>query len=226
MNAINLVEQDIFQNEKDIINHNRMSKVIKRILDVIISLVGLILTLPIMLVACIAIVIDSNGSPVYRQERVGQYGRVFMVYKLRTMFKNSSEGNLSAPQKGDRRVTKVGSFLRKTSIDELPQLINVLKGDMSILGPRAVPEKELRLRIEAMMKNDASKKTVYERAMEIRSLVRPGISGMAQANGRSELSVEQATAYDIYYVLNYSLALDMRIIIQTAQTVILGKGVN
>ncbi len=226
MNAINLVEQDIFQNEKDIINHNRKSKVIKRILDVIISLVGLILTLPIMLVACIAIVIDSNGSPVYQQERVGQYGRVFMVYKLRTMFKNSSEGNLSAPQKGDRRVTKVGSFLRKTSIDELPQLINVLKGDMSILGPRAVPEKELRLRIEAMMKNDASKKTVYERAMEIRSLVRPGISGMAQANGRSELSVEQATAYDIYYVLNYSLALDMRIIIQTAQTVILGKGVN
>lgn len=226
MNVVSLFEQDIFQSEKDILIHNRKSKLIKRILDVIISFVGLILTLPIMLVACIAIVIDSNGSPVYRQERVGQYGRVFMVYKLRTMFKNSSEGNLSAPQKGDKRVTKVGRFLRKTSIDELPQLINVLKGDMSILGPRAVPEKELSLRIDAMMKNDASKKTVYERAMEIRSLVRPGISGMAQANGRSELSVEQATAYDIYYVLNYSLALDMRIIIQTAQTVILGKGVN
>lgn len=226
MNAINLVEQDIFQNDKDIVNHNKKSKVIKRILDVIISLVGLVLTLPIMLVACIAIVFDSKGSPIYRQERVGQYGRIFMVYKLRTMFKNSSEGNLAAPKKGDKRVTKVGRFLRKTSIDELPQLINVLKGDMSIIGPRAVPGKEISLRIEAMMKNDASKKTVYERAMEIRSLVRPGISGMAQAYGRSELSVEQATAYDIYYVLNYSLALDARIIFQTAQTVLLGKGVN
>jgi lipopolysaccharide/colanic/teichoic acid biosynthesis glycosyltransferase len=226
MSNEDLFTMDIYQSDNVIVSNSKNQKIIKKILDIVVSLVLLIVTSPILLISCIAIRLESEGTAIYKQVRYGFLGKEFTAYKLRTMYNHSSDGNLSAPQKGDKRVTHVGKFLRKTSIDELPQLLNVLKGDMSIIGPRAVPAKEIELRIEAMMENDASKKEVYQRAMEIRSLIKPGISGMAQANGRSDLSVEQATAYDVYYVMNYSLSLDIKIIIRTVQTILLRKGVN
>ena len=142
------------------------------------------------------------------------------------MYDHSSEGNLAAPKEGDVRVTKVGKILRKTSIDELPQLINVIKGDMSILGPRAVPAKELDLRIQKMLVNAPDKEDLFKKAMHIRMLAKPGISGLAQAYGRSALTVEEATGYDVYYALHYSLALDFKIFFKSIETVLFQKGVN
>lgn len=226
MNDIDLFKMDIYQDDKIIISHNRFGKMVKRALDILFSIVALVITSPIIMLSCIAIRLESKGAPIYKQERAGFAGKSFIAYKLRTMYDHSSDGNLSAPKAGDNRVTKVGRFLRKTSIDELPQFMNVLKGDMSILGPRAVPAKELELRINAMMENDNTKECFYRRAMKVRSLVRPGISGLAQANGRSDLSVEIATAYDVFYVINYSLLLDVDILIKTIKIVLFRKGVN
>lgn len=211
---------------KKILRHNFIQKGIKRFLDIIFSLILLIILFPFLVIACICIRLESKGSPVYKQVRCGMKGKPFTAYKLRTMYDRSSEGNYAAPQAGDKRVTKVGRILRKISLDEIPQLLNVLKGDMSILGPRAVPFKEIELRIEAMMKNDPSKKDKYHQAMAIRQLIRPGISGMAQANGRSDLSAEEATEFDVYYVLHYSLLLDFKVFIGTIKTVLFQKGVN
>lgn len=209
-----------------IIKRHGNQKKIKRCLDIVIALPITLIALPIIFISCIAIRIESKGSPIYKQKRAGFRGTEFVVYKLRTMYDRSSEGNLSAPKPGDSRVTKVGKFLRMTSIDELPQFINVIKGEMSILGPRAIPEKEIELRIENMMKNDSSKTEDYKRAMQIRRLMKPGISGMAQAYGRSSLTTEEATAYDIYYVLEYSLFLDVKIFFKTIDTILFRKGVN
>ncbi|MBQ9086070.1 MAG: sugar transferase [Clostridia bacterium] len=221
-----LVKESLSLDNEQIIKRHRFQKGIKRLIDVVVALVLSIFTLPILLIACIAIKIESKGSPIYKQPRCGFRGRSFTAYKLRTMYEHSSDGNYAAPKEGDKRVTKVGKLLRKTSVDELPQLFNVLKGDMSVLGPRAVPFREIELRIESMMENDSAREEEYERMMEIRSLIRPGISGMAQANGRSCLTVEEATKYDVYYVLNYSLGLDIKVLFKTIGTVFFQKGVN
>ena len=223
---IRLSELKMDTNDDEIIKRNGISKTLKRCLDITIALPIILITLPLIAIACLAICAESNGSPIYLQKRIGYKGDEFVVYKLRTMYTNSSEGNLSAPKAGDSRVTKVGSFLRKTSIDEIPQFMNVLKGEMSILGPRAVPEKEIELRIANMMKEDPLKVETYKRAMQIRKLMKPGISGMAQAYGRSSLTAEAATAFDVYYVLNYSLLLDVKIFFKTIGTILFQKGVN
>lgn len=200
--------------------------VIKRILDVVLSILGIALTFPIILVAGIAIKIDSSGPVFYRQVRLGEKNKTFRVFKLRTMYENSSIGNLNAPTKGDTRVTKVGYFLRKTSIDELPQLLNVLLGDMSIIGPRAVPPKEIELRLNKLNEKYPEDEILHDIYMYKRGLVKPGISGMAQAYGRSQLTTLKATEYDVYYSENVSFSLDIKIIIETVKTVFLQKGVN
>lgn len=219
-------DMDLEHTREEIISRYYVHKFVKQIFDMMLSVILLVITSPIIFIACILIRIESKGKAIYKQTRYGYKGKEFVAYKLRTMYDRSSEGNLSAPKDGDRRVTKVGKILRKTSIDELPQMLNVLKGDMSILGPRAVPYKEIELRKQKMIKNDPSRMDFYDKAMEIRSYIKPGISGMAQANGRSDLSVELATAYDVYYVLNYSMKLDIDIFIKTLQIVLFRKGVN
>lgn len=223
---IDLFAQNIYIDDSKVINYHATQKTIKRILDVLSSFFLLIITSPILLIACIAIRIESSGSPIYKQVRLGFNEKEFIAFKLRTMYDHSSDGNLKAPKKGDTRVTKVGSILRKTSIDEIPQLINVLLGDMSILGPRAVPKKELQLRSEKMLVNYPDKKEFFKRAMHVRMLVKPGISGMAQAYGRSSLSTEIATGYDVYYVLNYSIKLDIKIFFKTLMAILFQRGVN
>lgn len=199
---------------------------IKRVLETIIAVIGLIIVSPIFLIIWILIRVDSPGPALFRQIRNGQYGKEFNVFKFRTMYIDSSIGNLAAPGKGDTRVTRVGTLLRKTSLDEIPQLINVLMGDMSIIGPRAVPKKEIELRLEKLNAEYPDNVALHKEYMEKRELVKPGITGMAQAYGRSSLTTLKATEYDAYYSENYSLMLDIKIFFKTIDTVLFQKGVN
>ena len=212
--------------DSEILEKNKTQKLIKRALDIIISFSLFMVICPFILFICIAIRLDSKGSPIYKQVRLGYKEKSFTIYKLRTMYDHSSDGNLSAPKSGDARVTRVGNILRKTSIDELPQLFNVIRGDMSLIGPRAVPAKEIELRIKKMLLNHPDEEAIYRKAMHIRMLSKPGISGMAQAYGRSSLTAEVATAYDVYYSMNYSLRLDCKIFFKTITTVLFQRGAN
>lgn len=207
----------------EIINH-----VIKRVFDYLASLVAIIILSPIFAIVIVLIRLDSPGAAIYKQIRLGKNGKNFTAYKFRTMYKDSSINNLKAPKDGDPRITRVGRILRKTSMDELPQLFNVINGTMSIIGPRAVPEKELELRIHNMLKEapGAGKEVVYREYMRKRQLVKPGITGMAQAFGRSSLSAVKATELDVYYVDHFSVSLDVKILIKTIETVLKMEGVN
>ena len=178
-----------------------MQFMLKRIFDLFVSLIGLLVLSPLFLLIAIAIKIDSRGPVIFKQVRGGYQGRHFKIYKFRTMCVNAENKGMGYKTKNnDPRITKVGSFLRKTSIDELPQLINVLKGDMSIVGPRpALP-----------VHTDN-----YDDHQRQRLKVKPGITGYAQIKGRNELSWDEKIEFDIFYVKNFSLWLDLKIIIKT-----------
>lgn len=176
----------------------------KRVMDISISLTGLVFSLPVLLISAILVKVTSPGSAFYIQERVGQNGRVFRVYKLRTMVADAERktGPILATV-NDPRVTPVGRVLRATRLDELPQLFNVLRGDMSIVGPR--PERPQFVK----QFNKANPGYRY------RHLVKPGLTGLAQVNGRYDTSPEDKLRYDLYYIRNYSVFLDLQIILQT-----------
>jgi len=189
--------------------------VIKRIFDVTISVLLLVLTLPITLITALLIVVES-GSPVfYRQERVGECGQIFQVLKFRSMRKNAEQAGPQWATTNDNRVTRVGRVIRKLRIDELPQIINVLRGEMSFVGPR--PErpyfvKQLSDQIPHFLN---------------RHTVKPGITGWAQIRYPYGSSVEDAVQklqFDLYYAKNHSLFLDLIILFQTVQVVLFGKG--
>ncbi|MED3824203.1 sugar transferase [Priestia flexa] len=181
----------------------------KRLLDIVVTFILLILLFPILLICCM-IVKFSLGSPIFfRQQRPGLEQKPFYVYKLRTM--NSTvdeEGELLADH---IRLTKMGLFLRKYSLDELPQLVNVLKGDMSLVGPRPLLMEYL---------------TLYTKEQETRHSVRPGITGWAQVNGRNNLSWEEKLALDTWYVRNQTMGLDLKILLLTALKVVKKEGVS
>jgi len=185
-------------------------KYIKRILDFIFAVVLLVLLSPIMLLAAIAIKIEDPKGPVlFKQKRAGKDAKIFTVYKFRTMrVETEKDGR---PLSDMERITKVGAFLRKTSIDELPQLFNIIRGEMSFIGPRPLPTIYL----------------PYYTAEEMhRHDVRPGISGWAQINGRNYLSWEKKFAYDLYYVNNLSFWLDLKIFFITIGKVFSRAGVG
>ena len=189
---------------------------IKRSFDLIASVILLTVTLPIMLIAAICIFIESGAPIIYRQERVGRGGETFMVLKFRSM-RNDAEkkGKPQWAETNDPRVTRVGSILRKLRIDELPQIVNVLKGEMSFVGPR--PER-------SYFVEQLCTEVPYYNA---RHSIKPGITGWAQVRYRYGSSVEDAIEklqYDLYYVKNHSLFLDIIIIIDTIEVVVLGKG--
>lgn len=172
---------------------------LKRLMDVMISLVLLGPALLILLAASIAIVIDDKGWPIFSQVRVGRKGKLFKAYKLRTMRVTADEGP-ALTQDGDARITRLGRWLRKTSIDELPQIINVLKGEMSLIGPRAV----IPMVVEGFSE------------WEKMSLnVKPGITGLAQVSGRDELGFKDKSVFNVYYIRNYSIAMDIKILMRT-----------
>jgi len=187
----------------------------KRMLDVSVALLGLVVVLPIVMVAMVAIALDSRGGVVYTQNRIGLNGKTFRLFKLRTMTEDAESTGASWARENDPRVTLVGKFLRRTRIDELPQLWNVFRGDMSFIGPR--PE---RPEFNKMLEEDIP-------YYELRYLVKPGITGWAQVMypyGSSSDDARRKLEYDLYYVKNYSLILDLAILLKTFRIVLLAKG--
>lgn len=191
---------------------------LKRVLDVAVSLLFLIFMLPLMIAVSIAIVLDSPGPIFYRQERVGKGGKVFVLIKFRTMHVNAEKDGVPLwAQKHDPRITRVGAILRMTRIDEIPQVINVLKQDMSFVGPR--PERPFFV--------DTLCREIPHYAA--RHYMRPGITGWAQINCSYGASIEDAKkklSYDLYYIKNYSIIFDLLIILKTAYAVLWNKGAH
>lgn len=188
---------------------------LRRGLDVVIALAILVLTLPVIVLTAIAIRVESKGPALYRQQRVGLQGRVFTIFKFRSMRVDAEAGGAVWARQDDPRVTRVGRFIRQVRIDELPQLINVLRGEMAIVGPRPErPEFVARL-AEAIPHYEA------------RALVKPGITGWAQVNCPYGASIEDARlklSYDLYYVCRRSLFLDLLILIATVRVVLFQEG--
>jgi len=190
----------------------------KRLFDLVISIALLILVAPLMIPTAIAVFLESGRPVLYYQNRVGYNGRIFRIYKFRSMRQDAEkEGKAVWASKNDSRVTRVGAFIRNTRLDELPQLYNVIRGEMSFVGPR--PERP-------EFVEGLSKKLDY---YDIRHTVKPGLMGWAQLKypyGASEEDAKNKLEYDLYYTKNHSLLMDLLIMIQTVEVVLLGKGVH
>lgn len=183
---------------------------IRRAIDIVGGTLALIVTAPVMAVAMVAIRLESRGHPIYRQRRVGKDGREFDLLKLRTMVDGAEHiGAGLAINENDSRVTRVGALLRRTSCDELPNLINVVRGDMSFIGPRPT------IPVQVAQYTDRQRE---------RLLLRPGITGWAQVNGRTSLPWSERIELDLHYIEHRSLALDLRILWRTVAIVFGGSG--
>jgi undecaprenyl phosphate N,N'-diacetylbacillosamine 1-phosphate transferase len=181
----------------------------KRILDFSAALFGFMLLSPIFVFVMIGLFIANNGNPFFFQVRPGKNERLFKIIKFKTMNdKKDKEGNLLADSE---RLTKIGAFVRKTSLDEIPQLLNVLKGDMSLIGPRPLLVQYLPL---------------YNETQKQRHNIRPGITGWAQINGRNAISWNQKFEYDVWYVNNCNFLLDVKILILTVKKVFISEGIS
>lgn len=185
---------------------------LKRVFDIVFSLCLLILTLPIMVIVAILIKIESPGPVIYKQTRVGLQGKLFVIKKFRSMVNDSEKHYITWARENDDRITRVGKFIRKTRIDELPQLINVIKGDMSIIGPR--PERP-EFTLEFCKIYPDFKK---------RLAIRPGMTGLAQVNGGYDLSPKEKLEYDLEYIKNRSLLLDLKIMLKTIKVIFTFEG--
>jgi exopolysaccharide biosynthesis polyprenyl glycosylphosphotransferase len=182
---------------------------VKRLMDILLSACGLVLFSPLWLIIVIAIRLDSPGKAHFVHERVGKDGKIFKLYKFRTMKDKVNPYERAPLSPNDPRITKVGRFLRRTSLDELPQLINVLKGDMSLVGPR--PEMPFIVR-------------KYNKWQKKRLEIKPGLTGLWQILGRKDLPLHENIEYDFYYLQNQSLILDFVILVKTIAAVVTGKG--
>jgi lipopolysaccharide/colanic/teichoic acid biosynthesis glycosyltransferase len=182
----------------------------KRSLDLLIAGIGSVVTGPLVALLALAIRFESPGHPVYRQARSGRAGREFSIYKLRTMVRGAEfTGAGLAIQEGDDRITRVGAFLRRYSLDELPNLWNVVRGEMSIVGPRPT------LPVQVQQ---------YTERQRGRLAVKPGITGWAQVNGRAALPWPERIELDLWYVEHRSLMLDLKILARTVRMVLAGQG--
>jgi lipopolysaccharide/colanic/teichoic acid biosynthesis glycosyltransferase len=183
---------------------------LRRLLDILVSAAALLACAPLLALVMLAIRLESPGSVIFRQRRVGQGGRPFDLFKLRTMVDGAEHiGAGLAINAGDSRITRVGALLRRSSLDELPNLLNVLRGDMSLIGPRPT----LPVQVEQ-----------YTERQRLRLAVKPGITGWAQVNGRASLPWSERIELDIYYVEHRSLALDLKILSRTPAMVFAGAG--
>lgn len=183
--------------------------VFKRLIDFTLTLIGLLFISPIFLFITIFLTIANQGKPFFFQRRPGKNEKIFKVIKFKTMNdKKDTKGNLLPDAE---RLTKIGSFVRKTSLDEIPQLINVLKGDMSLIGPRPLLPQYLPL---------------YNEEQKKRHNVKPGITGWAQVNGRNTISWKKKFEYDVWYVKNVNFLLDLKIIFKTIKKVVVSEGIS
>ena len=202
----------------------RRNRIVKRVFDLVCTTIGSILISPILIVLTIMVAISNKGHVIFAHQRVGKHGVLFPCYKLQTMIPNAQEAlekylkeNPEARKEWeenfklehDPRVTKLGAFLRKTSLDELPQLWNVIRGDMSLVGPRPIVTKEIER---------------YGDYFREYSMVLPGITGMWQASGRSDTTYEERVAMDTWYVRNWSVWIDLMYLFKTVKAVAFGKG--
>ncbi len=185
------------------------SKILKPLIDFLISLIALLIFLPFGILIVLFLAIANRGEVFFTQDRPGKHGKIFKVIKFKTMNNlKDSDGKLLPDSD---RITSVGKFVRSTSLDEIPQLINVLKGDMSLIGPRPLLVKYLPLYSEHQAK---------------RHNVKPGITGWAQVNGRNAISWEQKFDYDVWYIENLSFKLDLKIFILTLKKVVVREGIS
>lgn len=196
---------------KEMLKGKSFQLFIKRVFDIILSLIGIIILSPLLLLVYVLIKLDSKGPAIFKQTRVGKDGVNFKIFKFRTMVVNAEKlqkleldikniENFVFQSREDSRITKIGSFLRKSSIDELPQLFNVLFGSMSLVGPR--PE------IEEVVK-------FYPENYKKRLLVLPGITGLAQVSGRGEIELKKTVYYDLLYISRFSILYDIEILFRT-----------
>lgn len=207
-------DQNEVKNNLDysLVKESIVYNVYSRILDISLSLIGLIIGIPLVIIFGILIKLEDKGPIIYNQERVGKHGKLFNVYKLRSMRVDAEKYGAQWAQNNDPRILKVGNFIRKTRIDEIPQLFNILKGDMSIVGPR--PERPM----FTMQFNDDIDGFIN------RLLVKPGLTGWAQVNGGYEMTPEEKLKWDIDYIQSRNIFIDIRIIIKTIQVVLTGYG--
>lgn len=181
----------------------------KRLIDFFVSLIGVICVFPLFLLIVLFLTLANNGKPFFIQKRPGKNGKIFKIIKFKTMNdKKDSQGNLLSDAE---RLTSVGAFVRKTSLDEIPQLLNVLVGDMSLIGPRPLLVNYLHL---------------YSDFQNRRHEVKPGITGWAQVNGRNAISWEKKFEMDVWYVENISFKLDLKIFFLTVKKVLKSEGIN
>ena len=183
-------------------------KYVKRLLDILISLFGLIFLSPIILIVAILVRIKLGSPVIFKQDRPGKYGKIFRLYKFRSMSDKKDENGKLLPD--SERLTKFGKILRATSLDELPELVNILKGEMSLIGPRPLAVCYL---------------PYYNETEKHRHDVRPGLTGLAQINGRNTLNWEERFAYDIKYVNNITFINDLKILFKTFYKVVKKDGV-
>ena len=181
-----------------------MYKYIKRIIDILISIIGLVCLSPVLLFTAIMIKLESRGPVIFKQERLGRYGKPFKIYKFRSMVVGAEKkGSGVYSFKGDNRITKVGKFIRATSIDELPQFVNILKGDMAVIGPRPA----LTYHPWPWEQYTEEQRRMFE--------VRPGVTGWAQVNGRKDVVWNRRIELNVEYVDKMSFAFDMKIFFMT-----------
>lgn len=204
-------------------NGSYMYVILKRFFDIVLSVIAIVVLSPLMLVVSVIIYIDDKGSPIFVQQRYTQDGKIFKMYKFRSMYVDAEErfnevkhlneidGNIIFKSKDDPRITRIGKFIRKTSIDELPQLFNILKGDMSIVGPRPPITREV---------------VQYTSYQMNRLLVKGGLTCFWQCSGRSNLNFDEQVELDIKYIKNRSLFLDFKLILKTVKTVLKMDGAS
>ena len=185
----------------------------KRLFDILLSAAMLLVLSPVLLVIAVAVAVDTKASPLFVQTRMGRNNVPFSMYKFRTMSPNAPANVATYKlQNANRYISRLGSLLRRTSVDELPQQWNILKGDMSYIGPRPVVLTE-KLLLELRARNGAN-------------TVRPGLTGWAQVNGRDDVAIMEKAMLDAYYVQRFSLSVDLRILFRTVHCVLFAKGVT
>ena len=207
--------QNYIENEGYYINYkeNVMYSVYKRALDLLASTLGLIIGVPIIIIFGILVKLEDGGPIFYKQERLGKNTKKFYIYKIRSMKIDAEKiGGAQWAEKDDPRITKIGKFIRKTRIDEIPQLFNILNGEMSLIGPR--PERpELTYKFEEEIPGFIN-----------RLKIKPGLTGLAQVNGGYEISPEEKLRWDLIYIKTQSFIVDIKIILKTIKVVITGDG--